>query len=313
MAERPLVGPVRRAAATPSRYRSHPSAGLSPPAYRRPDRVRQVAAGAAVRLLLPGHRRLLLDDLAVDGCITKAPGGGEVAGRSPVDRSKQGMKRSVMVEARGIPLGRVLAGAHRHDSPLLESTLDRLDDLGPLPGTITVHLDAGYDSRKTRDLLTARRLVSSLACGGRPGSGRFRAALERPDVGAVDHRPGHVQLPGGPEFAQQHFVLLLPHAGVVPVSTCPSRSSPTRSRVPGAGARTGSPCRARTGSRTTPCGHPAAYGRDSDADVVLEVAATARSLPAARPRRSTAAAHPSSRPSTPVDHPSRTNAPRSFC
>ena len=32
---------------------------------------------------------LLLDDIAVDGCITKAPGGGEVAGRSPVDRGKR--------------------------------------------------------------------------------------------------------------------------------------------------------------------------------------------------------------------------------
>ena len=32
-------------------------------------------------------------DIAVDGCITKAPGGGECAGPSPVDRRKQGMKR----------------------------------------------------------------------------------------------------------------------------------------------------------------------------------------------------------------------------
>ena len=39
---------------------------------------------------------LLLDDLAIDGCITKAPGGGDVAGRSPVDRGKQGMKRSLL-------------------------------------------------------------------------------------------------------------------------------------------------------------------------------------------------------------------------
>jgi hypothetical protein len=30
-----------------------------------------------------------LDDLSVDGSITKAPGGGEVAGRSSVDRGKQ--------------------------------------------------------------------------------------------------------------------------------------------------------------------------------------------------------------------------------
>ena len=102
---------------------------------------------------------LLLDDIAVDGCITKAPGGGEVAGPSPVDRRKQGMKRSVLVEGYGIPLGRVLAGANRHDSPLLDPTLDLLADLGPLPDEITVHLDAGYDSDKTRQ--TAR---PSAAC-----------------------------------------------------------------------------------------------------------------------------------------------------
>jgi hypothetical protein len=74
---------------------------------------------------------LVLDEIAVDGCITKAPGGGEVAGPSPVDRRKQGMKRSVLVEGYGIPLGRVRAGAQRHDSPLLAPTLDLLDDSRP--------------------------------------------------------------------------------------------------------------------------------------------------------------------------------------
>ena len=45
------------------------------------------------------------------------------------------MKCYLIVEARGIPLARVLAGANRHDSPLLEPTLDRLDGLGPSPTT----------------------------------------------------------------------------------------------------------------------------------------------------------------------------------
>jgi transposase len=76
---------------------------------------------------------LVLDDIAVDGCITKAPGGGEVAGPSPVDRRKQGMKRSLLVDGHGIPLGRVLAGANRNDSPLLAPTLDRLGELGRCP------------------------------------------------------------------------------------------------------------------------------------------------------------------------------------
>jgi transposase len=109
---------------------------------------------------------LILTDIAVDGCITKAPGGGDCAGRSPVDRGKQGMKRSSMVDGYGIPLGRVLAGANRHDSPLLAPTLDKLDDLGPLPDGITVHLDAGYDSAKTRDELTGRGMVGEIAHKG---------------------------------------------------------------------------------------------------------------------------------------------------
>jgi hypothetical protein len=96
---------------------------------------------------------LILTDIAVDGCITKAPGGGECAGRSPVDRGKQGMKRSSMVDGYGIPLGRVLAGANRHDSPLLAPTLDKLHDLDPLPDDITVHLECrlrlGENPRRT--------------------------------------------------------------------------------------------------------------------------------------------------------------------
>jgi hypothetical protein len=51
------------------------------------------------------------------------------------------MKRSLMVEVRGIPPGRVLAPANRHDSPLLAPTLDKLDDIGPLPEDITIHLN----------------------------------------------------------------------------------------------------------------------------------------------------------------------------
>jgi hypothetical protein len=38
------------------------------------------------------------------------------------------------------------------------------------------------------------------------GSDRFGAALEGPDVRAVDHRSRHVELVGRPYFAQQYFV-----------------------------------------------------------------------------------------------------------
>jgi IS5 family transposase len=109
-----------------------------------------------------------LDDLAVDGCITKAPGGGEVAGRSPVDRGKQGLKRSIVTEATGLPLHLVSAGANRHDSPLLEPTLAGLDKLDRLPEDLTVHLDRGYDSRATRALLAALGFDGAIARKGVP-------------------------------------------------------------------------------------------------------------------------------------------------
>jgi hypothetical protein len=123
------------------------------------------------RLVLDQYDRtigLALDDLAVDGCITKAPSGGEKAGRSPVDRGKQGLKRSIATDSTGIPLHIVSIGANRNDGPLLESTLAGLEALGPLPHGIAVHLDRGYDSAGTRDLLAGRALTGVIARKGVP-------------------------------------------------------------------------------------------------------------------------------------------------
>ena len=122
-------------------------------------------------IVLAAYDRMIgleLADLAVDGCITKAPCGGEVAGRSPVDRGNQGLKRSTLVEAQGLPLDAIAAPANRHDSPLLEPTLDTLARLDPLPDSITVHLDRGYDSAVTRERLAARGLLAEIAEKGKP-------------------------------------------------------------------------------------------------------------------------------------------------
>ena len=122
-------------------------------------------------IVIEAYDRLIgleLADLAVDGCMTKAPCGGEKAGRSPVDRGKGGIKRSTVVDARGIPLGTVVAPANRHDSPLLEATLDALEPLGELPDRASIHLDRAYDSATTRRKLAARRLVGEISEKGKP-------------------------------------------------------------------------------------------------------------------------------------------------
>lgn len=125
-----------------------------------------------------------LENLTVDGCIVKAPCGGEAAGKSPVDRGKQGTKRSLLTDGAGIPLGCVIAPANRHDSPLLRPTLELLSrfeicfGLG-LPDDITVHLDAGYDSAVTRSLLDELGCDGVISVKGFPLQAGRRWVVER--------------------------------------------------------------------------------------------------------------------------------------
>ena len=100
--------------------------------------------------------------------ITNAPCGSERAGKSPVDRGKQGLKRSTVVHANGTPLGAIAAPANRHDSPLIDETLDTLEVLGPLPEQMSVHLDRGYDSETTRQKLKIRNMTSMISEKGKP-------------------------------------------------------------------------------------------------------------------------------------------------
>ncbi len=126
---------------------------------------------ALERLVRQAYDRIVgleLSEVAVDCCITKAPCGGEKAGRSPVDRGKQGIKRSTVVDANGIPLGAITAPANRHDSPLLGETPDTLEVVGPLPERMNVHLDRGYDSQTTREKLKARGLIPRISEKGKP-------------------------------------------------------------------------------------------------------------------------------------------------
>jgi transposase len=133
-----------------------------------------ISAGVANQLrlaVLGAYDRmhgLELEHLAVDSCITKAPCGGQVAGPSPVDRRKQGLKRSILTEARGIPLGAVVAPANRRDDGLLAATLDTVGMVRVLPTRPVVHLDAGYDYQTCRQVLAERRMAGEIATRGIP-------------------------------------------------------------------------------------------------------------------------------------------------
>jgi len=55
------------------------------------------------------------------------------ARRNPTDRGKQGSKRSLLTEARGVPVGLAVAGANRHDVVLLAPTLHSMVVQRPRP------------------------------------------------------------------------------------------------------------------------------------------------------------------------------------
>jgi hypothetical protein len=67
----------------------------------------------------------------------------------------------------------VAARANDHESPLLKPTLGRVCDMiGPLLDQPCLHLDRGYDSTKTRDLLEILGYDADIAIKGRPAPSR---------------------------------------------------------------------------------------------------------------------------------------------
>jgi transposase len=107
---------------------------------------RWVRAGVFKRLWQAGLTEY--DDLkgidwkwqAADGAMTKAPLGGEKTGKNPTDRSKGGTKRSLLVNAQGLPLGILVSGANTPDGVLLEPTLRAMPIERPNPEETEQHL-----------------------------------------------------------------------------------------------------------------------------------------------------------------------------
>lgn len=79
-------------------------------------------------------------------------------GKNPTDRGKLGVKRSVITDARGVPLGITIDGANRHDAKLLRATLQSMPLRRPKSSGSNKQqlcLDKGYFGRPSETL--ARR------------------------------------------------------------------------------------------------------------------------------------------------------------
>ena len=98
----------------------------------------------------------------------RPPWRGKKTGPSPVDRSKTGTKRSLLVEGGGVPVALSVAGANRNDFKLLEETLQNIPVEPPAAEDYLRHLclDKGYDYEEVRHILHAYGLVAHIRSRG---------------------------------------------------------------------------------------------------------------------------------------------------
>ena len=116
----------------------------------------------------------------------QGPFWGDLVGPNPTDRAKNGVKRSLLVEADGGPLSVVVAGANVPDFKLLEATLDAIVVERPSEATTEeapqhLCLDKGYDNRPSRELVRERGYVAHIRkrSARRRRTRRERSAIRR--------------------------------------------------------------------------------------------------------------------------------------
>jgi putative transposase len=80
---------------------------------------------------------------------------GKKTGPNPTDRAKGGVKRSLLTDGAGVPLGVAVDGANRNDFKMARQTLESVPVPRPEPTSEEPQglcLDKGYDYQEVRDL-----------------------------------------------------------------------------------------------------------------------------------------------------------------
>jgi putative transposase len=99
----------------------------------------------------------------------RLPWAGKKTGPNPTDRGKLGVKRSVLTDGRGVPLGLAVDGANRHDQKLFRATLDSVPIHRPRPRPRRPqHLccDKGFDAEVIRREARRRHFIPHIKSRG---------------------------------------------------------------------------------------------------------------------------------------------------
>lgn len=82
--------------------------------------------------------------------------GGKKTGKNPTDRAKRGVKRSLLVEGHGLPVGIDVEGANRNDMKMVRATLESIPVERPEPTADRPQgmcMDKGYDYDEVREIV----------------------------------------------------------------------------------------------------------------------------------------------------------------
>jgi len=102
---------------------------------------------------------------------------GGKTGPNPTDRGKDGVKRSLLTEGQGVPIGLAVAGANRNDMKLVRTTIESIVVDRPVPTEEQPQgmcLDKGYDFQEVRDILAEFGFTAHIR-----GRGEEAQALKR--------------------------------------------------------------------------------------------------------------------------------------
>ena len=88
---------------------------------------------------------------SADAVLNKAQFWGDFIGKNPTDRGKNGVKRGLIVEQDGGPLGVIVAPANAHDSTLIEGIIESVVIDRPVEVDEHLCLDKAFDSEAVRE------------------------------------------------------------------------------------------------------------------------------------------------------------------
>jgi putative transposase len=107
---------------------------------------------------------------------------GKKSGPNPTDRAKSGVKRSVLTEGHGVPIGLAVDGANRHDMKLVRETIESIIVKRPKPTKKKKQhmcLDKGYDYDAVRDILKEFGFTAHIRSRGEEAKAIQREAGKR--------------------------------------------------------------------------------------------------------------------------------------